>query len=247
MAPPQRPQDRDQGDMQNGNRDWQNQGANSQLQNRNALGASNSANGLYPIHTSDSVAMHRPTSRDQESRNEPVHPPHERSAEEQQKRLEERADWEAARHLQNELWDMFLVGGPLNDRVRQISQREHLQDPQHGVLINTQKSGPAPIARVVGQEGANRVIDKGQAILDTNKGERLGEILKLVSLAAKARMIGLISASSRLSMERREHSKGRIPIDWQDVAVAQNAATDPNAMAGVEATGPSLKREFHRT
>jgi hypothetical protein len=249
MAPPQRPQERDQGDLTNGNRDWQALGISSHDQNRNATGLPRTSNGLYPLQTSNPIpnnAMADPLSANPGRLQEA--PMREVSAEEHQKRLEERADWEAARHSQNPLWDSFLFGGSLNERIRQISQREHLSDPQHGVLINTQKSGPPPIARVVGQEGADRVIDRGQAILDLNKGEKLGDVLKLVSIAAKARLTGLVSASSRLSMERREHSKGRIPVGWQDIAVAQGSTADKPTTNGTESGGtpnPLKRRSFH--
>jgi len=166
------------------------------------------------------------------------------TAEEVQQREEARQDWEAARHSQHPLWDMFLQGGALNERIRNISISEHLVDPQSGVLVNTQKVGPPPTVRVNGLEGASRVIDKGQAILDTGqKGERLSEIMKLISLATKARLSGLVSASSRISLERQEHSQGKIPEDWQDIAVAASQTIDlpESALSPVGSTG--LKRE----
>jgi hypothetical protein len=148
------------------------------------------------------------------------------SPEERQRRMEERADWDAARHSANPLWDMLLNGGPLNDRIRKISIKERLADPQSGVLVNTQKSGPPPIARVNGLEGATRLIDRGQAILDSeNKGQRLADIMKLISLATKARLTGLISASYRISSERRLHSKGLVPTEWHDLAVRPKEAS----------------------
>lgn len=256
MAPPQRPLERDQGDLQNGNRDWQGAGATPKEEERNAPGVSfgslPSPNGLYPNqpppYNPNNAAMVRPGSSGQGSQGTDSRKPQAReaTAEEHQQRMEERADWEAARHSQNPLWDMFLHGGALNDRVRQISLREHLHEPQHGVLINTQKTGPPPIARVLGQEGASRVIDKGQAILDLHKGDRLGEVMKLISLATRARVTGLMSASARLAMERREHSKGRVPIDWQDVALVQDASAEKATMDGAEGHGTSnpLKREL---
>ncbi|RMD42985.1 hypothetical protein DV735_g2109, partial [Chaetothyriales sp. CBS 134920] len=140
---------------------------------------------------------------------------------ERQERLEARADWEASRHRQFPLWDMFLYGGPLNDRIREKSQQERLQDPQAGVLINTQRTGPPPRARVNGFEGATREIDKGQAILDSGaKGERLREIMSIISLATKTRLTGVINASARLAMERRQHSKGQVPAEWADISLA---------------------------
>jgi hypothetical protein len=163
-----------------------------------------------------------------------------------QEREEQRADWEASRHSQNPLWDSFLYGGTLNERIRKISLHEHLTDPQHGVLVNTQKTGPPPIARVNGQEGATRVINKGQAILDIHKGERLGEVMKLLALATKTRLTGLMSASNRLAMERRAHSQGRVPAEWEDLAVrpsSANRAPDSGEATMEVANANPLKRK----
>ncbi|RMZ88765.1 hypothetical protein DV736_g4007, partial [Chaetothyriales sp. CBS 134916] len=143
-----------------------------------------------------------------------------------QERLEARADWEASRHRQFPLWDMFLYGGPLNDRIREKSQQERLHDPQAGVLVNTQRTGPPPRARVNGFEGATREIDKGQAILDSGaKGERLREIMSIISLATKTRLTGILNASARLAIERRQHSKGQAPAEWADVAICHGGQT----------------------
>ena len=164
--------------------------------------------------------------------------------EERQERMEARADWDAARHSQNPLWDMFLYGGNLNDKIRKISLRERLHDPQSGVLVNTQRSGPPPIARVNGLEGSTRVIDRGQAILDSeNKGQRLSEIMKLVCLATKTRLTGLLNASARLSIERRQHSKGRVPTEWEDIAVIPKAMSEPAELSAATEASPSLKRK----
>ncbi|EXJ61796.1 hypothetical protein A1O7_02226 [Cladophialophora yegresii CBS 114405] len=165
------------------------------------------------------------------------------SEEEMKQRLEERADWEESRHSQHPLWDMFLLGGALNERIRNISITEHLVDPQSGVLVNTQKHMPPPTVRVNGLEGASRVIDKGQAILDTQgKGERLSDIMKVINLAAQSRITGLLSASSRLAKERRQHSKGKIPDEWQDIAAPPKLGVDLLEAAPSPAGSSSLKR-----
>ncbi|RMZ79036.1 hypothetical protein DV737_g3577, partial [Chaetothyriales sp. CBS 132003] len=161
------------------------------------------------------------------------------TAEERQERLEARADWEASRHRQFPLWDMFLYGGPLNDRIREKSQQERLHDPQAGVLVNTQRTGPPPRARVNGFEGATREIDKGQAILDSGaKGERLREIMSIISLATKTRLTGLLNASARLASERREHSKGQAPAEWAGLAVASTGMKRAHG-APPRASGPA--------
>lgn len=166
------------------------------------------------------------------------------TAEQKQERERERANWEAARHAQHQLWDMFLFGGDLNDKIKKISQDEHMTDPQAGVLVNTQKNAPPPVVRVNGLEGASKVIDKGQSILDTrDKAERLSEIMKLVSLAAKSRITGLLNASARLSFERREHSKGRVPEEWTAMAAVRQADKDDTNHEAPTATGTSMKRK----
>jgi hypothetical protein len=67
--------------------------------------------------------------------------------------------------------------------------------------------------------------------------------MKVISLAAKARLSGLVSASSRMSRERQEHSKGKIPDDWKDIAVPARPTIDLPESA-LSPTGSSgLKRE----
>jgi hypothetical protein len=168
------------------------------------------------------------------------------SADEMRQREEARQDWESARHSQHPLWNMFLLGGALNERIRNISITEHLVDPQSGVLVNTQKLGPPPVVRVNGLEGASRVIDKGQAILDAgSKGERLSDIMKVLSLATKARMTGMLASASKLSQERQQHSNGRIPDEWRDIAVpAKPASSEVPEDAQSPVASSSLKREF---
>ncbi|KIW19245.1 hypothetical protein PV08_03539 [Exophiala spinifera] len=175
------------------------------------------------------------------SENQPQ--PYQPSTEELKHRDEERADWEASRHSQHPLWDMFLLGGALNDKIRTISITEHLVDPQSGVLVNTQKHAPPPTVRVNGLEGSSRVIDKGQAILDTGtKGERLSDIMKVISLATKARLTGVVSASARISQERQLHSKGKVPDEWQDLASVTKPLNEALDGASSPAGSTSLKR-----
>ncbi|KIX94833.1 uncharacterized protein Z520_09523 [Fonsecaea multimorphosa CBS 102226] len=179
----------------------------------------------------------------QQEQGEELPQEHQPSEEEMKERNEARADWEASRYSQYPLWDMFLLGGALNEKIRNISITEHLVDPQSGVLVNTQKHMPPPTVRVNGLEGASRIIDKGQAILDTGqKGERLSDIMKVISLATRARMTGLLSASSRLAKERRQHSTGKVPEEWQDIAVQAKPATDVPDGAASPAASSSLKR-----
>lgn len=164
---------------------------------------------------------------------------------EREARNHQRADWEEARHAQHELWDPFLYGATLNDKIKNISHRSNLVEPQSGVLVNTQKNQPPPMVRVNGLEGATRVIDKGQSILDTKeKADRLNELVKLLSLSTKARITGLVQTAARLALERRQHSQGRIPEDWSDVAVlSKPTVTEPQNVSSPAASA-GMKRKL---
>lgn len=158
-------------------------------------------------------------------------------------RVNERRDWEESRHAQHELWDSFLFGGTLNDKIKSIAHRSNLVEPQSGVLVNTQKNQPPPTVRVNGQEGATRIIRDGQSILDTReKADRLTELVKLISLSAKARLTGLLQTGARIANERRQHASGRIPDDWTDIAVKPKAPENESVSSPAPSAG--TKREF---
>ncbi|MBA7493572.1 hypothetical protein ES702_04131 [subsurface metagenome] len=161
--------------------------------------------------------------------------------EDRELRNQQRQDWDESRHSQHELWDPFVYGATLNEKIKTWSHRNNLAEPQSGVLVNTQRNQPPPVVRVNGHEGATRVINQGQSILDTReKADRLNELVKLLSLSAKSRMTGLIQAAARLAIERTQHSQGRVPDDWKDIAVVsksseeeeQQNASSPAASAG---------------
>ncbi len=255
MPPPQRPADRNKEDENYGDV-LAGTGINVEEEERNLARpdyySHNAFHGSHPgrqstlSHPNNSIGLMAPDGglqRLPEDQHQSAFPAP--SPEERHQRQEARADWDAARRSQNPLWDMFLYGGTLNDRIRKISLRERLHDPQSGVLVNTQRTGPPPVARVNGLEGATRVIDRGQAILDSeNKGQRLSEIMKLICLATKTRLTGLLSASARLSIERRQHSKGWVPTDWEDIAVVPTANSEPANVGSTDEAAPSLKRRL---
>lgn len=167
------------------------------------------------------------------------------SHDEREKRDHERQDWAEARFAQHELWDPFLYGATLNDKIKAVSARSNLVEPQSGVLVNTQKNQPPPRVRVNGLEGATRVIDQGQSILDTKeKAERLNELVKLLSLSTKARIAGLVQAAARLALERRQHSQGRVPSDWSDVAVVPKPAENETQDVSSPAPSAGIKRSY---
>ena len=166
------------------------------------------------------------------------------SAEVSEARERERLDWQEARHSQHELWDPFLYCGTLNQKIKDISHKSNLIEPQSGVLVNTQKNQPPPRVRVNGYEGATKVINNGQSILDTReKAERLNELVKLLSISANSRLKGIIQTAARLAEERRIHSQGRVPIEWEDIAT--NASTNGNEVASTPIASAGMKRELN--
>lgn len=165
--------------------------------------------------------------------------------EEQELRDQQRQDWDESRHCQQELWDPFVYGATLNERIKTWSHRNNLAEPQSGVLVNTQRNQPPPIVRVNGHEGATRVINQGQSILDTReKADRLNELVKLLSLSAKARLTGLIQAAARLAIERKKHSLGRVPNDWKDVAVVAKPSGEEQQNVSSPAASAGRKRKL---
>ena len=149
------------------------------------------------------------------------------------------ADWEAARHSQHAMWNLFLAGDPLERRLFQRAYDEGIKSPKEGLFYATKgPDRPPQRTRVDGFDGAHKVIDQGETILHSTSGDILMQIMQLISLAAKERATGFLDSSARLARERRLHSTGQVPKEWTNVAVQ---TPTPAETAGSRPT-PSLKR-----
>lgn len=169
---------------------------------------------------------------------------HEERPEDFQRRRQAEADFRAGRWAQHPLWDAFLQGDPLEKRLNKCAYENGIKSPKDGLFYATKGQTRPQTTRVTGHDGASQIIDRGQTILSTESGDALGDIMKLVSLATKDRVTGLLDHAARLACERRDHSAGRIPTEWKTVAVAAHASPAASqAAAGVPAS-PSLKRTF---
>lgn len=168
---------------------------------------------------------------------------HEERPEDFQRRRQAEADFRAGRWAQHPLWDAFLQGDPLEKRLNKCAYENGIKSPKDGLFYATKGQTRPQTTRVTGHDGASQIIDRGQTILSTESGDALGDIMKLVSLATKDRVTGLLDHAARLACERRDHSAGRIPTEWKTVAVAAHASPAASqAAAGVPAS-PSLKRK----
>jgi len=161
--------------------------------------------------------------------------------EELQKQSENQLDWQAAKPRQNPLWQMFLSGDPLLNRISRSCYEYNLEEPKAGLYYATQNR-PFQRTRVNGYDGAFQVIDKGETILSTQSGQVLGDIMKLLALSTKERVTGVLDCAARLSRERREHSMGHVPTEWKAVA-----ATLPTGAGASDGNAPPSSNPLKRT
>jgi hypothetical protein len=169
---------------------------------------------------------------------------HEESTEDFQRRRQADADFRAGRWAQHPLWDAFLQGDALEKKVNKCSYENGINSPKDGLFYAMKAQSRPQTTRVTGHDGASQIINRGQTILSTESGDVLGDIMKLLSLATKERVTGLLDHSARLACERRDHSSGRIPTEWKTVAVASPAPVDEPQPAGGSTASKSLKREL---
>ena len=163
------------------------------------------------------------------------------SQEEIQRRKEAIMNWDESRRAQHPLWKMFLYGENLNDKLKKHCDDANLAPPQNGLYIAARGHAPQ-VTRVDGLDNAKRVVTKGEPILKTGEGDSLADILKTICLGAQERLTGIVDLSARLAVERRQHSAGRVPTEWKDIAVP--SAPSPVAVdaIGSPAAGTSRKR-----
>jgi hypothetical protein len=166
------------------------------------------------------------------------------TSEDIQRRKENQANWDAARHSQHGLWKMFLAADPLERKLNDRAYEQGIKTPKDGLYYATKGIDRPPQRTLVnGLDGASQIIDQGETIIHSREGQTLGDVLKLVSLAAKERMVGLVDLSSRLAQERRDHSTGRVPTEWKSVA----AVPAPSSVGEEAATGPAAVPSLKRT
>ena len=163
------------------------------------------------------------------------------SQEEIQRQKEARENWEESRRIQHPLWKMFLYGENLNNKIKKHCEDANLAPPQNGLYIAARGQAPQ-VTRVDGLDAARRVVTKGEPILKTGEGDGLADILKTICLGAQERLTGIVDLSARLALERRQHSAGKVPTEWKDIAVP--SAPSPAAVdaIGSPAAGTSRKR-----
>ena len=169
-----------------------------------------------------------------------------------QRRIQAETDFRAGRWAQHPLWDAFLQGDPLEKKLNKNSYENGIKSPKDGLFYATKGQTRPQTTRVIGHDEASQIIDRGQTILSTESGDVLGDMMKLICLATKDRVTGLLDHSARLACERRDHSNGRIPTEWKMLAITSPAPPTISQPAGSPGGSTSLKSEctrapiFHR-
>lgn len=171
---------------------------------------------------------------------------HDETPEELQRKTESEANFRAARWAQHPLWDAFLQGDPLEKKLNKCAHENGIKSPKDGLFYATKSQTRPQTTRVTGQDGASQIIDRGQTILSTDSGDALGDVMKLIILATKDRITGLLDHSGRLACERRDHSTGRIPLEWKTAAITPSAPLVVPQSAGTPTVTTSLKSEHIR-
>lgn len=169
---------------------------------------------------------------------------YEESAEELQQRKQDERDFRAGRWAQHSLWDAFLQGDPVQSRLDKLAYQNGIESPKEGLFYATKGQRRPQTTRVVGHDDSSQIIDRGQTILSTESGDILSDMMKLIILATKDRITGLVDHSARLACERRYHSAGRIPTQWKTLAITPRASPPGSGPAKSPEGAQSLKREF---
>ncbi|KAL9623001.1 MAG: hypothetical protein Q9160_002719 [Pyrenula sp. 1 TL-2023] len=155
-------------------------------------------------------------------------------------------DWRAGSRRQHHLTDLFLEGQTLENKISSIAYEQKLKTVKDGLFYATQ-GRPPQRTQVEAPDGSTEVIDKGQTILDSNRGSTLIPLMTLVSLACKMRVTGLVDRASRLAYERKNFSMGRVPLDWHNIAAIEGnpPANSTTAAASTEARSSIKSTNTH--
>lgn len=158
-----------------------------------------------------------------------------KSKEELEKDQQELRDFALAKRKSYALQNSFLAADAID---RKLSARTAENGISYGKnsIMRPERGRPLPLppTEVVGPDGTSTVVTRGETILQLDNSS-LSEIMSLISLACEDRLRGFIDQSARLAQERKEHSTGVVPLEWQDVALVDD---------GVNRTSTGITFEF---
>ena len=165
------------------------------------------------------------------------------TADEARRRKRVETNFTAGRWAQNPLWDAFLYGNPVEKKLNSYSYTNGVAVSKEG-LYYASKDMPNPqTTEVEGHDKARQIINRGQTILSTAAGDAVGDVVKLVTVAARDRMSGILDCSGRLASERRDHSSGVVPDNWKTMATVLVASTPATQRTANSKATKTLKRK----
>lgn len=166
-----------------------------------------------------------------------------------------RQDEAKSHHLNNP----FLQGASLKLRAGNRSVEKGVQLPRDGWFDVQGTHSKTPASTVTAKHVAGPGGMSAAAVTSSvvQKDSRTAEVLTLLSLAAEARIRGLVESTAALAKGRRVGSQGVVPADWAELAVGNGVepatpvntgARKPESRHGTDAAnasvGNGLKRSY---
>lgn len=154
----------------------------------------------------------------------------------------QREDGYASQREQYHLQSSFLLTQLVEKRLKKRGADLGVRIPTEGLL--TAVPGHARPIEVSGPDGSS-IVRNGNMLL--SKEAPLVDIISLLSLSCEERLRTIVDNSSALACNRRDHSHGVVPPDWNGLAVEPTVSSETlkNGLEGVSdpKTVP-LKRVF---
>ena len=158
-----------------------------------------------------------------------------------------RQDEAKSHHLNNP----FLQGASLKLRAGNRSVEKGVQLPRDGWFDVQGTHSKTPASTVTAKHVAGPGGMSAAAVTSSvvQKDSRTAEVLTLLSLAAEARIRGLVESTAALAKGRRVGSQGVVPADWAELAVGNGVepatpvntgARKPESRHGTDAANASV-------
>lgn len=147
-----------------------------------------------------------------------------------EKERQELRDFTIAKRKSYALQDPFLATEQVDQRLSERAAQNSINYGKSSILrpAGPRQTLPLPPTEVVGPDETSVIVTRGETILQLDN-PTLSDMMSLISLACEDRLRGFIDQSARLAEERRQHSTGDVPVQWQDVAAATGLDNGTNS------------------
>ena len=156
----------------------------------------------------------------------------EKSPEDVEKERQELKDFQIARRRQHTMQAPFLDMNTVASKLEKTASENGISYNKASILrpSGPRQTFPLPPTEVVGPDETSIIVTRGETILQL-ENPSLADMMSLISLACEDRLRGFVDQSARLAEERREHSAGVVPLEWQNLAAVSRPADDVDGMS----------------